>query len=188
MFCVFFVPLPPNSQKEMVSTCNPKDIQYDSSGKKTSGEYHAEGDVIFNTKNLAVESVDYTVSDGKLKVKAQTAGSSVSVRTENTRFLSADAEGKASGSFTANAKAVGMKSMDVDKDSLADSALTQGGTMTLVSEKMYVGSKSDKEKSKRVQVVSEEKSRTNSRLPSTKLRPNRRLSQRTSVTVFIYKL
>jgi hypothetical protein len=144
------------ANKVQVSTCNPKDIKYDSNGKKTSGEYNAEGDVIFNTKNLMVESVDYKVSNGELKMKAQTANSSVSVRTEYTSFLSADAEGKATGSFTANAKAVGIKSMDVDKNSLKDSALAQGSSMTLVSEKMYVGSKSDKEKSKKVQVVSEE--------------------------------
>lgn len=144
------------ANKVQVSTCNPKDIKYDSSGKKTSGEYNAEGDVIFNTKNLMIESLDYQVADGKLKVKAQTADSSVSVRTEKTTILSADAEGKSTGSITANAKAISVKSMDVNKDSLEDAALAQGSTMTLVSEKMYVGSKSDKEKSKKVQMVSEE--------------------------------
>ena len=139
-----------------VSTLNPKDIAYDSDGKLSSGEYTAEGDVVFKTKNLTVDSLDYEVSEGDLKMKAQTAGGTVSVRAENTNFLSADAEGKATGSFTANAKAVTIKSMDVDKDSLADSALAAGSTMVLLSEKMYAGAKSKDVKSKKVQVVSEE--------------------------------
>ena len=139
-----------------VSTLNPKDIAYDSDGKLTSGEYTAEGDVVFKTKNLTVDSLDYEVSEGDLKMKAQTAGGTVSVRAEKTNFLSADAEGKATGSFTANAKAVTIKSMDVDKDSLADSALAAGSTMVLLSEKMYAGAKSKDVKSKKVQVVSEE--------------------------------
>ena len=139
-----------------VSTSNPKDLTYDADGNLTSGEYTAEGDVIFKTKNLTVDCLDYEVSDGELKMKAQTADSTVSVRAEKTNFLSADAEGKATGSFTANAKAVTIKSMDVDKDSLADSALAAGSTMVLLSEKMYAGAKSSDVKSKKVQVVSEE--------------------------------
>lgn len=139
-----------------VSTSNPKDLTYDADGNLTSGEYTAEGDVIFKTKNLTVDCLDYEVSDGELKMKAQTADSTVSVRAEKTNFLSADAEGKAAGSFTVNAKAVTVKSMDVDKDSLADSALAAGSTMVLLSEKMYAGAKSSDVKSKKVQVVSEE--------------------------------
>ena len=139
-----------------VSTCNPKDIALDADGKMTSGEYTAEGDVIFQTKNLTVESLDYEVKDGALATKAQTAGGSVSVRAEKTSILSADAEGKAAGSFTANAKAISLKSMDVDKDSLADSALAAGSSMVLVSEKVYAGAKSKDVKSKKVQVMSEE--------------------------------
>ena len=139
-----------------VSTSNPKDLTYDADGNLTSGEYTAEGDVIFKTKNLTVDCVDYEVSDGELKMKAQTTDGTVSVRAENTNFLSADAEGKATGSFTANAKGVTIKSMDVDKDSLADSALAASSTMVLLSEKMYVGAKSSDVKSKKVQVASEE--------------------------------
>ena len=139
-----------------VSTSNPKDLTYDADGKLTGGEYTAEGDVIINTKNLTVESLDYEVADGELKPKAQTAESTFTVRAEKTSILSADAEGKAAGSFTANAKSINLKSMDVDKDSLADSALAAGGTMTLVSEKMYVGAKSKDVKSKKLQAVSEE--------------------------------
>ena len=46
--------------------------------------------------------------------------------------------------------------MDVDKEKLTDSALAAGSTMTLVSEKMFVGSKSKDIKSKKLQAVSEE--------------------------------
>lgn len=139
-----------------VSTSNPKDLTYDADGNLTGGEYAAEGDVIIDTKNLTVESLDYEVTDGELKPKAQTEGSSFTVRAEKTSILSADTEGKAAGSFTANAKSVAIKSMDLDKDSLADSALAAGGTTVLVSEKMYVGATTKDVKSQKVQVVSAE--------------------------------
>ena len=139
-----------------VSTSTPKELTYDAEGNLTAGEYAAEGDVTIKTKNLTVESLDYEVTDGELKPKAQTAGSSFTVRAEKTSFLSADTEGKAAGSFTANAKVVTLKSMDVDAESQADSALAAGGTMVLVSEKMYAGAMSNDVKSQKVQVVSAE--------------------------------
>ena len=71
-------------------------------------------------------------------------------------MLAADAEGKATGSISLNAKAVNMKSMDVDKEKLTDDKLAAGSTMTLVSEKMYVGAMSKDVKSKKVQAMSEE--------------------------------
>jgi len=55
-----------------------------------------------------------------------------------------------------NAKAVAVKSMDVDKEKLTDSKLAAGSTMTMVSEKMYLGAKSQDVKSKKLQAVSEE--------------------------------
>ena len=116
-----------------VSTANPKGIERDEKGKLTKGEYLGEGDVIIRSKGVTVESLDYEVKDG-----------------------AADAEGKATGSINLNAKAVNVKSMDVDKEKLTDSKLAAGSTMTLVSEKMYVGSKSKDIKSKKVQTVSEE--------------------------------
>ena len=71
-------------------------------------------------------------------------------------MLAADAEGKATGSISLNAKAISLKSMDVDKESLADSALAAGSSMVLVSEKVFAGAKSKDVKSKKVQVLSEE--------------------------------
>jgi hypothetical protein len=78
------------------------------------------------------------------------------MRSEKINVLAADAEGKATGSISLNAKAVAMKSMDVDKEKLTDSALAAGSTMTLVSEKMYLGAKSKDVKSKKLQAVSQE--------------------------------
>ena len=80
----------------------------------------------------------------------------LNIRTEKTAIIAADAEGKATGSINLNAKAVSVKSMDVDKEKLTDDKLAAGSTMTLVSEKMYVGAKSKDIKSKKLQAVSEE--------------------------------
>ena len=139
-----------------VNTTNPKDVERDDQGKLTKGEFLAEGDVIIHSKTFTVESLDYEVADGELKTKALTKDGRLSVRAEQTSFLAADAEGKATGSFSVNAKAVNVKSMDVDKEKLTDSGLAAGSTMTLVSEKMYLGAKSKDVKSKKLQAVSEE--------------------------------
>ena len=139
-----------------MATTNPKDITRDDQGKVTQGEYTAEGDVIIRSKTVAVETLDYEVADGELKPKTLTQGSKIEMRSEKMGMLAADTEGKATGSISLNAKAVAVKSMDVDKEKLTDSALAAGSTMTLVSEKMYVGSKSNDIKSKKIQAVSEE--------------------------------
>ena len=139
-----------------VNTTNPKDVERDDQGKLTKGEFLAEGDVIIRSKTVTVESLDYEVADGELKTKSLTKDGQLSVRAEQTSFLATDAEGKATGSFSVNAKAVNVKSMDVDKEKLTDSGLAAGSTMTLVSEKMYLGAKSKDVKSKKLQAVSEE--------------------------------
>ena len=139
-----------------VSTAGPSNIEYDDDGNLSGGEYKAEGDVVIKSKNVTVESLDYEVADGALTTKALTEGGTISVRAEKTSVLAADAEGKATGSINLNAKAVSVKSMDVDKESLADSALAEGSSMVLVSEKMYVGAKSKDVKSKQYQVMSEQ--------------------------------
>ena len=139
-----------------VSTANPKGIERDEKGKLIKGEFVGEGDVIIRSKTVSVESLDYEVKDGKLSTKALTKDGKLGIRTEKTTVIAADAEGKATGSINLNAKAVNVKSMDVDKEKLTDSKLAAGSTMTLVSEKMYVGAKSKDVKSKKVQTVSEE--------------------------------
>ena len=145
-----------NAKTIEVATTNPKDLTRDDDGKVTKGEYTAEGDVIIRSKTVAVETLDYEVADGELKPKTLTQGSKIEMRSEKMGMLAADTEGKATGSISLNAKAVAVKSMDVDKEKLTDSALAAGSTMTLVSEKMYVGSKSKDIKSKKIQAVSEE--------------------------------
>ena len=139
-----------------VSTANPKDIERDEKGKLTKGEYQGEGDVIIRSKTVTVESLDYEVKDGKLSTKALTKDGKLNIRTEKTAVIAADAEGKATGSINLNAKAVSVKSMDVDQEKLTDDKLAAGSTMTLVSEKMYVGAKSKDIKSKKIQTMSEE--------------------------------
>ena len=139
-----------------VSTANPKGIERDEKGKLIKGEFVGEGDVIIRSKTVSVESLDYEVKDGKLSTKALTKDGKLGIRTEKTTVIAADTEGKATGSINLNAKAVNVKSMDVDKEKLTDSKLAAGSTMTLVSEKMYVGAKSKDVKSKKVQMVSEE--------------------------------
>ena len=139
-----------------VATTNPKDIERDDDGNITKGEYTSEGDVIIKSKTFAVESLDYEVADGEQKMKALAKDGKIAIRAEKTDVLAADVEGKATGSISLNAKALAMKSMDVDKESLADSALAAGSTMTVVSEKMYLGAKSKDVKSKKLQAVSEE--------------------------------
>ena len=139
-----------------VSTANPKGIERDEKGKLIKGEFVGEGDVIIRSKTVSVESFDYEVKDGKLSTKALTKDGKLGIRTEKTTVIAADTEGKATGSINLNAKAVNVKSMDVDKEKLTDSKLAAGSTMTLVSEKMYVGAKSKDVKSKKIQTVSEE--------------------------------
>ena len=139
-----------------VATTNPKDIERDDDGKLTKGEYTAEGDVIIRSKTVSVESLDYEVAEGELKTKALAKDGKIAIRAEKTDVLAADAEGKATGSINLNAKAVSVKSMDVDKEKLTDDKLAEGSSMTLVSEKMYVGAKSKDVKSKKLQAVSEE--------------------------------
>ena len=139
-----------------VSTANPANIKVDDEGKVTGGEYNGEGDIIIRSKTMTVESLDYEVKDGKLETKALTKDGKIAVRAENMDFLAADAEGKATGSISVNAKTVSVKSMDVDKEKLTDDKLAAGSSMTLVSEKMYVGAKSKDVKSKKLQAVSEE--------------------------------
>ena len=139
-----------------VSTANPKDVERDEKGKLTKGEYTGDGELTLKSKSISVEGLDYEVKDGKQKAKALTKDSQVTIRAEKQTIIAADGEGKATGSIAINAKAVSVKSMDVDKEKLTDKSLASGSTMTLVSEKMFVGQKTKSEKSKKLQLVSEE--------------------------------
>ena len=115
-----------------VSTENSANMEVDEKGKITKANYTSEGDIIVHSKTFTMESVDTDIENGEAKEKALTASVSI------------------------NAKAVSLKSMDVEKEKRTDDKLAEGSTMTIVSEKMYMGAKSKDVKSKKVQVMSEE--------------------------------
>ena len=139
-----------------VSTENSADVEVDDKGKLTKATYTAEGDIIVRSKTLTVESADYDLADGEAKEKALTKDSKIAIRSEAIDLSATDTEGKATGSVNINAKAVGVKAMDVEKEKRTDDKLAADGSMVLVAEKMYVGAKSKDVKSKKLQAVSEE--------------------------------
>ena len=138
------------------STVNAKDVDVDDKGKLTKATYTSEGDVIINSKTVSVKAVDTQLDGDEAKETALTKDSSFSIRTEKASFSATDTEGKATGSMSINAKAVAVKSMDVEKEKRTDSKLAEGSTMTIVSEKMFVGAMSKDIKSKKIQAQSEE--------------------------------
>ena len=139
-----------------VSTEGSANVEVDDKGKMTKANYTSEGDIIVHSKTFTVESTDTDIENGEAKEKALTADSKVAIRAEKMDLSATDTEGKATGSVSINAKAVSVKSMDVEKEKRTDDKLAEGSTMTIVAEKMYVGAKSKDVKSKKVQVVSEE--------------------------------
>ena len=139
-----------------VSTENSADVEVDDKGKLTKATYTSEGDIIVRSKTLTVESADYDLADGEAKEKALTKDSKIAIRSEAIDLSATDTEGKATGSVNINAKAVGVKAMDVEKEKRTDDKLAADGSMVLVAEKMFVGAKSKDVKSKKLQAVSEE--------------------------------
>ena len=139
-----------------VSTEGSANVEVDDKGKLTKANYTSEGDIIVRSKTFTVESTDNDIENGEAKEKALTAGGKVAIRAEKMDLSATDTEGKATGSVSINAKAVSVKSMDVEKEKRTDDKLAAGSTMTIVAEKMYVGAKSKDVKSKKVQVMSEE--------------------------------
>ena len=138
-----------------LSTADNADEKYEK-GKLKSGTYEAKGDVVIKSKNITMESVDYELKDDKMQEKALTKEGSFKLRAEKMDLSATDTEGKATGSLAMNAKAVSLRSMDVEKEKRTDDKLAAGSTMVLVSEKMFVGAKSKDVKSKKLQAVSEE--------------------------------
>ena len=138
------------------STVNAKDVDVDDKGKLTKATYTSEGDVIINSKTVSVKAVDTQLDGGETKETTLTKDSSFSVRAEKNSFSATDTEGKATGSMSINAKAIDVKSMDVEKEKRTDSKLAEGGVIKTVAEKMYVGAFSKDLKSKKLQAQSEE--------------------------------
>ncbi|MDR1881988.1 MAG: hypothetical protein LBR26_04305 [Prevotella sp.] len=137
-----------SAQTVSVSTVNPK-------MEKENADYPAAGDVIVTSKNITLEAVDRELKDKKIQEKALTAGGTLSVRAEKIDVSATDTEGKAAGQVSVNAKALEIKSMDVDKDKRTDKSLAAGSTLLLLAEKMFAGGKDKDNKSKSVQVSSD---------------------------------
>jgi len=119
-------------------------------------ELTKDGKITIGAKTIEVSTANPKGVERDDKGKLLTKDSKVTIRAEKQTIIAADGEGKATGSIAINAKAVSVKSMDVDKEKLTDKSLASGSTMTLVSEKMFVGQKTKSEKSKKLQLVSEE--------------------------------
>ena len=136
------------SQEVEINTANPK-----ISDKNI--DLPAEGNVRVVSKAIEVEAVDYETKDDKTEEKSLTKEGSFTVRAEKINLNATDTEGKTTGSIAANAKAVEVKSMDVDKEKRTDKSLAAGSTLLLLAEKVYAGSKDKKTKSKSVQVASD---------------------------------
>ena len=136
------------SQEVEINTANPK-----ISDKNI--DLPAEGSVRVVSKAIEVEAVDYETKNNKTEEKSLTKEGSFTVRAEKINLNATDTEGKATGSIAANAKAVEVKAMDVDKEKRTDKSLAAGSTLLLLAEKVYAGSKDKKTKSKSVQVASD---------------------------------
>ena len=136
------------SQEVEINTANPK-----ISDKNI--DLPAEGSVRVVSKAIEVEAVDYETKNNKTEEKSLTKEGLFAVRAEKINLNATDTAGKATGSIAANAKAVEVKAMDVDKEKRTDKSLAAGSTLLLLAEKVYAGSKDKKTKSKSVQVASD---------------------------------
>ena len=139
-----------------LATVSATNIKKDSKGNISSGTYSAVGDVHIVSKNVAIESVDYQMKNDKLQEKELTRNGTVSIRTENVDVSLTETTGKATGKFDLNAKAIELKGIDVDKEKGTDKSIAAASSMLLLSDKMFIGSKDEKTKSKLVQISSDE--------------------------------
>ena len=138
-----------NVENFNLSTANPK-------VSDSSSEYPAAGTVNITSQDITLQAIDQEYKDKEMKEKALTKDGKISMRAEKMDFSATDTEGKATGSIGINAKAVSLRSMDVEKEKRTDDKMAAGSTMLLLSEKMYVGARDKDSKSKMLQAVSEE--------------------------------
>ena len=144
------------AQDIQLTTANPK-----IDNKANTAEMPAVGKVTVTSKEITLEGVDYDEkkinkpAEKEITEKALTKEGKILLRAENISSQSTDTEGKATGKIEINAKAVEVKSFDVDKEKRTDTALAAGSTTIIVSEKMLMGSRDQKVKSKQLQVASE---------------------------------
>ncbi len=141
---------------------NAKTIDVSTASTKKKGddgkeaECQALGDVTITSKTVTVKAVDSDIKDKKATEKALTKDSMLNIRMENTSISATDTEGKATGTIKLNSKLIAVEAMDVDREKRTDTELAKDGEMTILSEKMFIGSKDKKVQSKQLQVASEE--------------------------------
>lgn len=136
------------SQDVEINTANPKIAN-------KNIDLPAEGSVRVVSKEIQVEAVDYETKDDKTEEKSLTKEGSFTLRAEKINLNATDTEGKATGTIAANAKAVEVKAMDVDKEKRTDKELAAGSSLLLLAEKVYAGARDKKIRSKNVQVASD---------------------------------
>lgn len=136
------------SQDVEINTANPKIAD-------KNIDLPAEGSVRVVSKEIQVEAVDYETKDDKTEEKSLTKEGSFTLRAEKINLNATDTEGKATGTIAANAKAVEVKAMDVDKEKRTDKELAAGSSLLLLAEKVYAGARDKKMRSKNVQVASD---------------------------------
>lgn len=135
-----------------------KDVEINTANPKIadkSTDLPAEGSVRVISKEIQVEAVDYETKDDKTEEKSLTKEGSFTLRAEKINLNATDTEGKATGTIAANAKAVEVKAMDVDKEKRTDKELAAGSSLLLLAEKVYTGARDKKMRSKNVQVASD---------------------------------
>lgn len=137
------------TERVSVSTANPHVTD-------SSTDLPAGGSVSIVSKKINLTAMDYEAKDKKAKKKALAKEGKITLRAEKVKLSAVDTEGKAAGAIDINGKTVALKTMDEDKENHSDKGLAEGSTMLVAAEKMYVGAKDKGNKSKQLQVVSEE--------------------------------
>lgn len=137
-----------------VAAKDKKNLKFNN-GQLTGGDYEAKGKINISAKDITLESMDYEVKDSKIEEKALTKEGKINIRTESFEVSSNDVAGKAVGSISLNSKSIDIKSMDVDKEKKTDKNLSEGSSMVLISDKMFIGGKDKNTQSKLVQTSSD---------------------------------
>lgn len=144
-----------SAQNISLNTFDRKNEQVDESGKMTSGDYAGKGKINLRSKTVNIEGYDYEIKENKFTKKNLAKEGKLSVGFENIDFSTNECDGKAVGEISMNSKSISLESMDVDKDNGTEKTLTAGGSMLLLSEKMFIGSKDKDTESKLVQTAAD---------------------------------
>lgn len=116
----------------------------DFDGDFTSGSVKIPGKGTFSllSKNISIESVDYSLNGGEKKEEKLTAGGNMLIRTENVGIMATATDGKVTGGISLNAKDVAIAASDFQKDdkgAYKPSALAAGGKIYTTAETVAIG-------------------------------------------------